>query len=142
MKFITSKSMSYLASFFGFKKTRKRIACDTQPREEKIIRRPAHTDYRLVYDTSGELLLCFGACIKLDPEDNDFSSFFDECGRTGITIATIKGNGEIEFDEEDMELDPDDYVFAEHHPVHYYIPPIHSPDVSKVKTNAVLLEMV
>ena len=84
---------------------------------KKKIHRQAHTDYRLVLDQASKTwLLCFGAVIELKNEDVDYE-FFDENGRTGITMVDVYGDGSINFAEEDMELDEDDTVFGiSHHP--------------------------
>ena len=99
----TSKAMARVASYLPL------IGKGKTTDDEKIYR-AASTDYRLVYDQSGEVFLCFGACIRLDRQDVDFS-YFEECGRTGNTTVTVHGSGALEFAKEEG-CDP--FVFADH----------------------------
>ena len=120
----------------------------TEPRDVKKIRRSTHTDYRLVFDKESQVwLLCFGAVIELSSNDVDFD-YFEECGRTGITTVTIHGNGAMEFDEEDMELEDKEYVFAEH-PSNYFPYRPHAcprnicpPSSNAIHATNIVLEMV
>jgi hypothetical protein len=148
MIFVTAKAFNYLASFVKLGKRRKARNRFRKTRSGKQICRSAHTDYRLAYDRrSEEWLLFLTACIRLEATDVDFA-FFDECGRTGVTQVTIHGCGAMEFDEEEMPSDEEDYVFAEH-PVLQSFPyrplpyqPSPAATVSHDRTvNAVLIEM-
>ena len=127
--------MASVSSYITFKKEKK-----TQ-REEfcQKISRHATTDYRLVYSETGDTFLCFGACIRLDRSDVDFP-YFAECGRTGVTVATVHGSGALEFCE---EQGCDEYVFAEKPPV--VEPPSDIfvyPDVVKPAVTTIVLELV
>ena len=87
----------------------------------KIIHRPCHTDYRVIYEPTGALTICFGACIRIDHDDIDFE-YFNEDGKTGITTASIYGDGKIMFGEEEMPLSPGERVFNQHPLVQYPFP--------------------
>jgi hypothetical protein len=113
MRFTSSKSIDFLSSFLRFDKAHPSANRKHQEtRDGKKIRRPAYTDYRISFDSdSNEWVLCFVAYIRIKQVDIDYE-YFDECGRTGITTAIVYGNGRMEFDEEDVELDKDHYEFC------------------------------
>lgn len=60
------------------------------------------------------------AGVQLFHKDID-SNFIGEDGRTGLTRATIWGDGQIKFEEEIHQLEEDEFVFA-HHPYDYPFP--------------------
>ena len=64
--------------------------------------------------------MCYTAVVRLFHKDID-NEFFGEDGRTGYTRATIWGDGKIHFQEEIVELDEDDCIFA-HRPYDYPYP--------------------
>jgi hypothetical protein len=137
--FISLNNLAFLSSFLGYRKARTAARKKQKEGTTKCIERDAHTDYRITYDrVSKEWILCFGACIRLKREDIE-CEFFNEDSRAGITRARIHGDGSIKFDEEDVQLNTDDYVFAEH-PKDYHYNPFSHRDTSTF--NGGLLEMV
>ena len=84
----------------------------TQRVPDNRIHRDAHTAYKVHREENGDWLLCYTAVVRLSHKDID-NDFFGEDGRTGYTRATIWGDGKIHFQEEIVELDEDDYIFAQ-----------------------------
>ena len=118
--FISSiKTLAYLASYLGRKKQQRRQRNQRRQNEkeeeeeekDRKIYRFASSDYRLVYQKStNKNFLFFTAFINLDKNDIDFQ-YFEE-GRSGEMLATVHGNGRIEFEpKQEFELNSDgDYL--------------------------------
>jgi hypothetical protein len=136
--FVTERAVAYIASFLGYRKARRKQKHSAENEVRKILRL-AHTDYRLAHEeVTGKWLLCYGGCITLDRTDVDFEFFDTECGRTGITTATVYSNGAITFHEENVPSDEDEYVFAEGHQVSPF--PIQHSSASV--RSSIIIEMV